>query len=119
MPLKRNVLKPLAKSVLIPLVLTAATIATDAAFLKKMFWSGFTTLIISNEEINYIMKIMKSFEESGLLINSVSKTVKNVVKEQKGGFLSTLLGTLCVSWLGNLLAGNGTIRVREDTIRKG
>ena len=40
---------------------------------------------------------MKSFEESGLLINSVSKTVKNVVKEQKGGFLSTLLGTLCVS----------------------
>ena len=63
MPLIGNVLKPLAKSVLILSGLTTATSATDAAIHKKMFGSGTTTLIISNEEINDIMKI-----ESGLLI---------------------------------------------------
>ena len=77
-----NVLKPLAKSVLIPLVLTAAS-AADAAIYKKMFGSGFTTLIISNEEINDIMKIVNCLEESGLLIKDVGETIKNEAKEQK------------------------------------
>ena len=76
LPLIRNVLKPLAKSILILLGLMAATSPTDAAILKKMFGSGFTTLIISNEEMNDIMKIVKSLEESGLLIKSVKKQLK-------------------------------------------
>ena len=85
MLLIRNVLKPLAKSVLTPLGLAAAA-ATDAAIHKKIFGSGNTTLIISNEEMNDIMKIIKSLEESGLLIKSVSKTIKNKAKEQKKDF---------------------------------
>ena len=88
-----DVLKSLAKSVLLPLRLTAGASATDAAIHKKMFGSGFTTLIISNEEMNDIMKIVKSLEDSGLLIKGVSETIKNDAKEQKGGFLSMLLGT--------------------------
>ena len=70
-----------------------------------MFESGFTTSIISNKEMN-IMKI-------------VSQTIKNEAKEQKGGFLSMLLGTLGASLLGNLLTGKGTIRAGEGTIRAG
>ena len=88
-----NVLKPLAKSALISFGLTAAAAATDAAIHKKIFGSGITTLIILNEEINDIMKIVKSFEESGLLIKGVSETIKIEAKEQKGRFLSMLLGT--------------------------
>ena len=78
-----------------------------------MFGSGMTTLIISNEKMSYIMKIIKSLEESGLLIKGVSEASKNEVKEQKGGFLSVLSGTLGASLLGNLLAGKGTIRAGE------
>ena len=84
-----------------------------------MFWSGVTTLIISNEEMNDIMKIVKSLEESGLLIKSISETIKNEVKIQKGGFLGMLLGTLGASLLGNLLTGKGTVRAGEGTIRAG
>ena len=87
LPLIGNVLKPLAKSVLIPLGLTTAASATDAAIHKKMFGSGNTTLIISNEEMNDIMKIVKSLEESGLLINGVSETIQNEAEEEKGDFL--------------------------------
>ena len=86
----KNVLTPLAKSILILLGLTAAALATDAAIHKKMFGSGNTTLIISNEEMNNIMKIVKSLEESGLLIKEVSETIKNEAKEPKVGFLSML-----------------------------
>ena len=69
----KNVLKPLAKSVLIPLGLTAAASASDKAIHKKMFGSGNTTLIISNEKMDDIMKIIKSLKESGLLIKGISK----------------------------------------------
>ena len=72
-----------------------------------MFGSGFTTLIISNEEMNDIMKIVKSLEELGSLIKDISKTTKNKAKEQKGEFLGMLLGTLGASLLGNLLTGKG------------
>ena len=82
--LMKNVVKPLAKSVLIPFKLPAAASTTDAAIHKKIFGSGNTTLIISNEEMNDIMKIIKSLEESVLLIKGVSKTIKNEAKEQKG-----------------------------------
>ena len=84
LPLMKNALKPLAKSVLIPLELPAAASTADAAIHKKIFGSGNTTLIISNEEMNDIMKIIKSLEESVLLIKGVSKTIKNEAKEQKG-----------------------------------
>ena len=99
LPLIGNVLKPLAKSILIPLGLTAAASATDAAIHKKMFGSGNTTLIILNKEMNDIMKIIKSLEEFGLLIKGVSETTKNEAKEQKIGFLQMLLGTLGASLL--------------------
>ena len=80
----KNVLKPQPNSVLILSGLTAAASATDAAIHKKMFESDITTLIISNEEMNYTMKIVKSVEESGLLIKVVSETIKNEAKVQKG-----------------------------------
>ena len=78
-----------------------------------------TTLTISNEEINYIMKIVNSLEESGLLIKSVRETIKNGAKEQNIGFFGILLGTLGTSLLGNLLIGKGTIRAGEGKIRTG
>ena len=93
----KNVLEPLAKSILIPLGFTAAAAAAaaaDAAIHKKTFGSGMTALIISNQEMNDIMKIVKSLEESGLLIKGIGKTIKNEVKEQKGVFLGMLLCTL-------------------------
>ena len=118
----KHVLKPLAKSVLIPSGLTAAAAAAaaiDAAIQKKIFGSGMTTLITSNEEMNNIMKIFKSLEDAGLLIKDVSETVKSEPKEQKGGFLGMFLDTLGTSLLGNLLTGRGTNRAAEDTIRAG
>ena len=69
-----------------------------------------TTLIISNDEIEDIIKIVKSLEDSGLLLKGVTETVQNEVKEQKGGFLSMLLGTLGASLLGNLLTGKEVYR---------
>ena len=114
-----NAFKSLAKSVLIPLGLTTTTSATDAGIHKKMFGSAFTTLINSNEEMNDIIKIVKSLEESGLLIKGISKTIKNEGKEQKGGFLGMLLGTLGASLLRNLLTGKSTIRAGKGTIRAG
>ena len=71
-PLIKNVLVPSAKSILIQLPLTAAVSAPDVAIQKKIYWSGRTTLIISNEEVNEIMKIGKSLQESGLLAEGVS-----------------------------------------------
>ena len=77
-----------------------------------------TTLIISNEEIN-IMKIVKSLEESGLLIKDISNTNKNKAKEQKGGFLGMIIGTLGASLLGSLLTDKVTIRASIGTVRAG
>ena len=84
-----------------------------------MFRSGFTTLIVSNEKMNDIIKIVKSLEESGLFIKDVSETIKNEEKEQKGRFLRMLLGTLGASLLGDLLTGKGTVRAGEGTVRAG
>ena len=63
--------------------------------------------MISNEKMNDIMKIVKSLKESGLLIKGISEGIRTGVKEQKGGFLGMLLGTLGASLLGNLLTGKG------------
>ena len=110
LPLTKNVIRPLAKSVLIALGLTAS--AGDAGIHKKILGlvHNNTTLIISNDEIDDIIKIVKSLEDSGLLLKGVVKTVQNEVKEQKGGFLSALLGTLGASLLGDLLIGKGATR---------
>ena len=117
LPLISNVIKPLAKSILIPLGLTAAASAADAGIHKKILGSGnnrHITLIISNDEINDIIKVVKPVEDSGLLLKRVTETVQNEVKEQKGGFLSMLLGTLGASLFGNLLTGKGIYRTGKD-----
>ena len=86
---------PLAKNVLGPLGIMAAASAIDAGIKKKtIHGSRNTTLIISNEEMNDIVKIIEALENSNILIKGVTKTIKNETKEQKGGFLSMLLGTL-------------------------
>ena len=69
-----------------------------------------TTLIISNDKTEDIIKIVKYLENSGLLLKGVTKIVQNEVKEQNGRFLSMLLGALGASLLGNLLTGKGIYR---------
>ena len=110
LPLIKNVIKPLAKSVLISLGLTAATLAADAVIDKKMLGSGSTTLIISNEEMNDIIKFVEALEDSNILLKGVTKTIENETKEQKGRFLSVYLGTFETRLLGNLLSGRGIVR---------
>ena len=113
----KSVLTPLAKSVLIPLGLTAAISATDAAIQKKIHESRTTALIISNDEMKKKMKIVKLLEESGLLTKVVSETIKNEVKQEERGFLSILLGTLGGSILAKALSRGGVIRQGEG-VRK-
>ena len=93
--LMSNVLQPLAKSVLIPLGLTAAASATDAGIYKKFLGFGTTT----------IMKIVKSVEDSRLLIKDVTQTIENETKEQTDGLVNMLLGSPTASLLENLLSG--------------
>ena len=119
LPLMKTVLTPLVKSVLLPLRLSAGMSAADAAIQKKIFGSETTALTILNEEMEDIMKIAKSLEESGLLIKGFSETIKNEAKEQKGGFLGILLGILAASMLGSALTGRGLIKAGERTIRGG
>ena len=85
--------------------------------LKKIHGSGVTTLIISNEEMNDIMKIVQALENPNTLLKGVTKTIKNETKEQKGGFLSMLFGTLGASLLGNLLSGKGIVRAVEGMLK--
>ena len=125
LPLMKSVIKPLAKSVLVPLVLTAAASAADAGIYKNLR-SGHnnnTTLIISSDEMDDILKIVKSLEDSGVLLKGVSETIQNEAKEQTGGFLSMLLGILGAFLLGDLLtknlSGKGVIRAGEGVIRAG
>ena len=119
MSLIKNLVKPLAKSNLIPLALTAAASATDAAILKTIFGSDFTTLIISNEGMKDVIKIFKSLDKSESLIKkSVSETNKNEAKERKWGFLGMLLGTLGASLLRNILISKATVPAGEAAIRE-
>ena len=97
LPLMKNLIKPLAKSVLILLGLTAAASAADAGIHKKILGSGTTRRIILNDKMKHIIKIVKSLEDSGLLLKGVSETFQNEDKKQKGGFLNILLGILGAS----------------------
>ena len=107
---------PLAKNVLAPLGLTAAMSAIDGSIQKKIHGSG-VKLIIEPEDMNDIMKIIEALENSGILLKGVSRTIENEAKEQRGGFLSMLLGTLGASLLGNLLTdGKGVMRAEEGSV---
>ena len=123
LPLIKSVIKPLAKSVLLPLRLTAS--AVDAGIHKKILGSGHnnTTLIISNDEMDDILKIVKSLEDSGVLLKGVSETIQHEAKEQRGGFLSMLLGPLGASLFGDILSkdlsGKGVIGTGEGIITAG
>ena len=113
---------PLGKNVLAPLGLTAAMSAIDGSIKNKIHGSGATKgagvkLIIEQEDMNDIIKIIKALENSGILLKGVSKAIKNETKKQKGGFLSMLLGTLGASLLGNLLTGGkGIVRAGEGSV---
>ena len=87
LPLMKNVITPLVKSVLIPLGLTAAASAVDAGTHKKIIGSGNATLIISNKDMEDLIKIVKYLEDWGLLLEGITESVQNEVKEQKGDFL--------------------------------
>ena len=114
-----KVAMPLAKNVLAPSGLTAAMSAIDGSIQKKIHGSG-VKLIIEQEDMKDIMKIIKALENSGILLKGVSKTIKNGTKEQRGGFLSMLLGTLGASLLGNLLTGGkGIMRAGDGIVRAG
>ena len=88
LPLIKNVIEPLAESVLIPLGLTAHHQEQMQEYIKKISGPGHnnTTLIISNNEMEDIIKIVKSLEDSGLFLKGITETVQNEVKEQKGEF---------------------------------
>ena len=120
-----KVAMPLAKNVLAPLGLTGAMSAIDGIIQKKIHGSG-VKLIIEQEDMKDIMKIIKALENWGILLKGVTKTIENETKEQREGFLSMLLGTLGASLLGNLLtggkgivrAGNGIVRAGEGSKKK-
>ena len=101
---------PLAKNILAPLRVTAVASAIDAGSQKKIHGSGRSTLIISNEEMNGKTKIVQALKDSNILLKGVTKTIKNETKEQKGGLLNMLVGTLEASLLGNMLAGKGIVK---------
>ena len=97
-------------------------------YIKKIFGSGKhpsdstsqnTILIVSNDEMKGIIEIVTSLEDSGLLFKGVSETIQNEAEEQRGGFLSMLLGILGASLLGNILAGKGINRAEEGIVRAG
>ena len=109
-----KVAMPLAKNVLAPLGLTAAMSTIDGSIQKKINGSG-DKLIIEEEDVDDIMKIIKALQNSGILLKGVTKTIENETKEQRGGFLSMLL-----SLLGNLLTtGKGIVRAGEGVIKAG
>ena len=109
---------PLAKNVLAPLGLTAAMSAIDGSIQKEIHGSGIK-LIIEQEDMKDIIKIIEALENSSILLKRVSKTIENETKEQRGGFLSMLLGTLGASLLGNLLTGKSITRAGDGIVRAG
>ena len=114
-----KVAMPLAKNVLAPLRLPAAMSAIDGSIQKKKHGSG-VKLIIEQEDMNDIVKIIEALENFGILLKGVTKTIENETKEQKGGFLSMLLGTLGASLLGNLITGGkGMVRAADGIVRAG
>ena len=108
----------LAKNVLTPLGLAAAMSAIDVSIQKKIHGSG-VKLIIEQKDIKDIIKIIEALENLDILLKGVTKTIENETKEQRGGFLSMLLGTLGPSVLSNLLTGKGMMTAGEGIVRAG
>ena len=104
--------------VAMPLGLTAAMSAIDGSIQKTIHCSG-VKLIIEQEDMNNIIKLIEALENSGILLKGVTKTIENETKEQRGGFLSMLLGTLGASLLGNFLTGKGMMRAGEQIVKAG
>ena len=125
LPIMKSVLTTLAKNLLIPLRLTTAALTTGAAIHKKIYGSGSTALIISNKEINDIMKIVKSLEELGFLIKGVSETSKNQANVKKPISRKVIRYISCkyveeyISRKKPKIPGRGKIRAGEVTIRAG
>ena len=117
LPLMKNLITPFTKSLLIPLGLTAAASTADAGIHKKILGSGTTAPIRSKDEMEHIIKMVKSLEDSGLLSKGVAEKTQNEAKEQKRGFLSMLIGTIGASLLGNISAGKGMNSAGEVFIR--
>ena len=114
-----KVAMPLAKNVLAPLGLTAAMSAIDGSIQKKIHGSG-VKLIIEEEDMNDIIKIIEALENSGILLKGISETIENETKEQRAGFLSMLLGTLGASLLRDLLTGvKGIVRAGDGIVKAG
>ena len=84
LPLMKTVIKYQAKSVLLPLGLSAGMSAADSGIQKKIYGSATTAMIISNEQMEDIKKIVKRLEESRLLMQGITKIIKKEIKEQKG-----------------------------------
>ena len=95
----------LAKNILVPLGITATVSAIETRIQKQIHASGTTTLIISNEEMNDIRKIVQALTDYNILFKKVTEAIKYEAKEQKWGFLGTLVDTLETSLIGNLLSG--------------
>ena len=108
---------PLAKNVLALLGFTVSMSAIDGSIQKKIHGSGIK-LVIEEEDMNDIIKIIEVLENSGILLKGVSKTIENETKEQRG-FLSMLLGNLGASLFGNLLTGKGIMRAGDGIVRAG
>ena len=114
-----KVAMPLTKNVLAPLGLTVSMSTIDGSIQKKIYGLG-VKLIIEQEDMNDIIKIIEALENSGILLKGVTKTIENETKEQRGGLLSMLLGTLGASLLDNLLiVGKGMMRAGEGIVRAG
>ena len=109
----------LAQSVLLEFGLSSAMLAADTVIQKKIYGTTTRALIISNEELEDIIKIVKLHEESGWILKRISETVKNEANKQKVRFLSMLLGTIAASILGSELAWKGVIRADEGVLRAG
>ena len=126
LPLIKNVIKPLAKSALLPLGLTAAASAVDAGDSSSSALPHYPSssashnnIIISNDEMKDIIKIVKSLEDSGLLFKGVSEIIQNEANEQRGGFLNMLLGILGASLLGDILTVRRINRAGEGIVTAG
>ena len=115
----KNVIKPLAKSVLIPLGLAAAVSGSGRPLFSLLHNNNNAILIISNDEMKDTVKIVESLEDSGLLPERANETIQNKAKEQRGQFLSMLLGTLGASLLGDILKDRGINRAGERIVRAG
>ena len=103
---------PMAKHILAPVGILAPASAVYAGMQERIHGSRTPTLVILNEAKNDIIEIVQALEDSNILLKSVTKTVENETKEQKGVFLRMSLGTLKANLVWNILAWKGILSAR-------